>query len=111
MKHEGFSKHRLSRPDLSAKEIAFAKAWEKCGAVQTMSGTTHILESLIPKATQRDATVVATIVQWLGSNIGTCFLFDVLADNPEIFEYEVERVHERIKKCLRERGKHMREHI
>lgn len=40
-----------------------------------LSGTEKIPDPQI--ATERDYLVAATIIQWLGSNIGTCFLNDV----------------------------------
>lgn len=112
MKHEGFRKDRLNHPDFSAKERAFAKEWaDSVHTTPSSKGDYHILEALVPNATERDAAVAATIIQWLGTNVGSSFLSHVIESNPEIFEFQITCSYERIKKELRERSRYQRAHI
>ena len=78
MKHEGLSKNRLHPDAGNEREIVFSKAWN---AENKMCGT---LEHLIPDCTERDAQVAATIVQWLGSPVGSVFLGQVIASSENI---------------------------
>lgn len=78
MKHEGFSKNRLHPLAGNEREIAYAKAWEKENRI------CKTLKHLIPECSDRDAQVAATIVQWLGSNVGNCFLSKVIAENENV---------------------------
>ena len=41
---------------------------------------TNILWTRPPKVSQRDAHVAATVIQWLGSNVGHCFLVRALRE-------------------------------
>ena len=75
LKHEGFSKARLHPAAGNDREISYAKAWE---VENKMSGT---LQHLIPQCSERDAQVAATVIQWLGSNVGNSFLNKVIAEN------------------------------
>ena len=78
MKHEGFSKHRLHPDADNVREVQFAEAWVEENKVR---GT---LQHLIPRCEERDAQVAATIIQWLGSNVGNSFLSKVIDGSPEI---------------------------
>lgn len=89
MKHVGFDKRRLSRKADNPREVAFARQWVK---ENTRVGSTNILIALIPDATQRDATVAATIAQWLGSNCGMAFLGEVIHRSPEVRMYLLEEI-------------------
>lgn len=81
MKHEGVSTYRLHPDANNPREVALAKAWKE----QNERG--HTLQWLIgDNHSQRDATVAATIIQWLGSNVGAAFLRDVIKDCPELKE-------------------------
>ena len=82
MKHEGFSKDRLKPERENQREVAFSEAWKRENGYGRNGN--HLVDQLIPDATQRDATVAATIIQWLGSNVGIGFLRDVIHDNPLI---------------------------
>lgn len=62
-KHVGFSANRLSREPY---EAVFAAMWAE--------EAPNTLGHLIPDVTPRDAQVAATIIQWLGSQIGAEFL-------------------------------------
>lgn len=50
------------------REVAMAIAWKK----ENLNW--NIVNKLIPNATFRDQKVSATIIQWLGTNVGMCFL-------------------------------------
>jgi len=78
MKHEGFSKARLHPNSGNDREVAYAKAWVEENKIS------DTLKHLIPECTDRDAQVAATIIQWLGSNVGNHFLGKVIAENENI---------------------------
>jgi hypothetical protein len=85
IKHEGLRTNRLQREPL---EKAFAKAWKD---KNEKSAGVDLLDYLLaedpnhPKGevSQRDATVAATVIQWLGSHVGQCFLRDVRGNGDE----------------------------
>jgi hypothetical protein len=73
-KHHGLSRNRLPREPL---EKLFADEWEKI-APTTLG---HLLcgqDSCRHEYSQRDATVAATIVQWIGSPVGSDFVRGIL---------------------------------
>lgn len=72
--HEGVSTHRLSSNPL---EAAYAEAWKK-EAPGTLGYLLCGQERHLHDYTQRDATVAATIIQWLGSPVGSRFVQEVL---------------------------------
>ncbi|MEK6744273.1 MAG: hypothetical protein AABZ15_11705 [Nitrospirota bacterium] len=106
MKHIGLHAHRLN--ENNPREIAFSEIWKEENnrdrAIGLGNGTLQDLMIQIssePKEgfhrtfghhlsaggsyakcsyeiTQRDAEIVATVVQWLGSNVGMCFLGQAL---------------------------------
>lgn len=82
MKHEGFYKDRLKKGRDNPREVAFADQW----IYENQDGKRNIrlLGKLIPNVTQRDAEVVATIIQWLGSNVGMSFIFESMRREPGI---------------------------
>ncbi|MCC5613012.1 hypothetical protein LC612_41610, partial [Nostoc sp. CHAB 5834] len=59
------------------RERALAKAWE---ALNSDAGgwLTPVFENLVPKYTSEQAHAAATVVQWLGSEVGFQFLSDTL---------------------------------
>ena len=76
IKHEGFSTHRLRQNPL---EAAYAKAW----AEQAPRTLGWLLKNSSYDTDQadysaRDAQVAATMIQWLGSPVGSCFVREVL---------------------------------
>lgn len=77
MKHHGISRHRLSSNPL---ERAYSDAWE-----EEAPGTLGFLLCGQDKGahdyTQRDAEVAATIIQWLGSPVGSRFVEEVLRES------------------------------
>lgn len=89
IRHEGKNYRRLEPINYNPREVAFARRWEEeaprvlpwilCG-----DGT-----KITSDLTQEQATDVATVVQWLGSNVGFSFLIAALkrcgyAVSPEI---------------------------
>ncbi len=76
MKNVGVNAHRLPR---EPEEKRFAQAWED----QNEQGKTlaYILDGADqqhpPALSDRDRQVAATVVQWLGSHVGQCFLRDL----------------------------------
>lgn len=62
----------------SLRERALAKKWEAENPTPGQFGHQPILNALIPDCTQRDAQVAATVVQWIGSEIGFQFLQEAL---------------------------------
>ncbi len=81
--YEGNSNFRLN--DDNPREVSFARAWHYANARYT-----HTLEYLLGKPNEqavvsdRDRMVAATVIQWLGSNVGMSFLEDVIQSCPEI---------------------------
>ncbi len=82
MKHEGVSIHRLSTNRL---EALYAEAWSE-QAPHTLGYLLCGQDRWQHDYSQRDATVAATIVQWLGSPVGSSFVEEVLR------KHEAERV-------------------
>lgn len=91
VKHEGVSAVRCKREPPEAK---FAEAWRTENARLLAR---PLLEYLLRDAafTERDATVAATVVQWLGSPVGLGFLGEVFTSHPEIFGVYVKMWHKR----------------
>lgn len=81
--YEGNCSERLTCDN--PREVAFATRWTRAN-----SGYTHTLEYLLGKPNERavvsdrDRMVAATVIQWLGSNVGMSFLEDVIRSCPEI---------------------------
>ncbi len=77
--HRGKSTHRWKDNPL---EKRFAVEWEK----KNENDFTGTLGYLMGDGNRpgpidgRDALVAATVVQWLGSHVGQCFLAEVLSD-------------------------------
>lgn len=57
---------------MHSHERAFAEIWAADN--DRNPSMPPILETLIPDCTQEQATAVATVIQWLGSNVGQNFL-------------------------------------
>ena len=75
---KGLQAHRLKG---HAEELAFAQAWE--GKNERGKILAHLLDTrdlqggLPPTPSDRDYAVAATVIQWLGSHVGECFLRDM----------------------------------
>ena len=61
------------------RERALAQAWEAVNVHQDV-GLAPILDTLVPGATQEQATAAATVLQWLGSDVGFDFLVRTLGN-------------------------------
>jgi hypothetical protein len=73
--HQGLNRHRLIQNQL---EEDFADKWEQfasdnLGPLLKAGDIRHI-------PTQEEATIAATIIQWLGSPVGQHFLTEVYGD-------------------------------
>ncbi len=78
-KHIGISANRLSPAADNPREVAFAAQWSN------EQEENRTLAHLIGKDfTDREAQVAATIIQWLGSNVGMRFLEETMKREPEI---------------------------
>lgn len=78
--HRGLCHERTQRnPEWRStqREAVFAKAWEEINEVCPV-GVQAILPALIPEITQPQATAAATVIQWLGSDVGFAFLKETL---------------------------------
>lgn len=81
MEHKGLSVNRLQDNPL---EKAFAETWEE------YNGQFNQLAYMLSEdnkldwenVSDRDAQIAATVIQWLGSNVGQAFVRDVM-ENPE----------------------------
>ena len=73
MKHEGLNAQRLKR---EPTEQAYAEAWAE-RAPTTLGYLLCGQDRTKHDYSQRDAEVAATIIQWLGSHVGECFLAEV----------------------------------
>lgn len=81
--HKGIDHSRLATPGNfkdTQRERALAAAWQASNKPRVGQGSEPILTQLFKDPTQRDAEVAATIVQWMGSQIGFLFLKEALAD-------------------------------
>lgn len=67
---------RLKPAADNPREVAFAKRWEYEN--DHRGGAEPIMQGLIPDWTPRDAEVAATLIQWLGSNVGFSFVEESL---------------------------------
>lgn len=79
IKHIGKHASRLKQNQNNSREAAFAEEWLR----EQEEG--HLLASLMnEQITERDAMVAATVIQWLGSNVGMSFLENVIIREPNI---------------------------
>jgi hypothetical protein len=81
IEHVGTHAHRLGLGALSFREDAFADEWKSENqAIHERSCMDPTLARLLGRMpTQDEATAVATVIQWLGSNCGQGFLHAVQA--------------------------------
>ena len=78
MKNKGLSTHRFKD---NPKEKVFAQAWEDQNNFDN-SDSRQTLDYLLAvkinepmgEVTDRDRQVAATVIQWLGSSVGQCWL-------------------------------------
>lgn len=72
----GFHVNRLAPEAENPREVAFHDQWVE---ENDTSQRRCLLYNLVPDCADRDAQVAATIIQWLGSNVGFSFLHDALS--------------------------------
>ena len=92
------TKHKSLRPDraaVNASERIFAEEWAKINkAVSHVNHGRGALECIllpyvkspldpfgyehVGEISQRDADVAATVIQWLGTHVGQCFLLETI---------------------------------
>lgn len=78
--HRSFAYNRLSRDPKwrdTKRETAFARAWEAVNEHATV-GRSPVLGHLVPNHTQAQASAAATVIQWLGSDVGFEFMSQAL---------------------------------
>jgi len=80
----GISEHRLDREPL---EKRFAEAWQRLNDTSNSGRGKSTLDYLMdkdsrgvpdPPLTDRDWLVASTVIQWLGSPVGQCFISEVI---------------------------------
>lgn len=80
--HRGFAHTRTLQTGPfsdTKREKALSDKWEEDNPPPGQFGVQPVLNALVPDCTQRDAMVAATVVQWLGSQVGFSFLNEALA--------------------------------
>jgi hypothetical protein len=82
--HVGKSSNRLHPAADNPREVAFAMEWSDMNDHKKCKPT---LAYLLDGFSDRDAEVAATVIQWLGSNVGMCFLEDAIKREPKIKEW------------------------
>jgi hypothetical protein len=88
-KHAGIGSNRLQD---NPREVEFARNWQRendlvdtlAKLLSPIEANSRIPRTLIPRPSQRDIAVAATVIQWLGSNVGMEFLRQVIQSSPEI---------------------------
>jgi hypothetical protein len=99
-KFQGRSPHRYKTDPL---EKAFALAWQAENDTSRAGRRYSLMEYLfaenkdsserpIANLTQRDWEIANTLIQWLGSHVGQCFLRDVLkrqTDSARAFRHDL----------------------
>ena len=89
--HVGFHRDRLGSKAGNPREVALMRQWWLVNNGDGFHLRTPLLSHLIgEKFSDRDAQVAATVIQWLGTNVGMSFIEDVVMACPE-FKPVVER--------------------
>lgn len=92
--HRGLYHNRTRRKDGgddTKREKVLAQTWEAWNEYVDV-GQSPIMQSLIPGYEQSDASAAATVIQWLGTNVGFDFLQQAMnAAGYDIVERTVER--------------------
>ena len=84
MNHSGLHAYRLKPEQGNPREVAFAEQWE----IENNQG--NVLDWLCGDgskksvASMRDIVIAATVVQWLGSNVGISFIQEAAKRSPEL---------------------------
>lgn len=81
MKNKGLHQYRFKD---NPEERRFAKAWDEQNYSRTHDTLTYLLHTgnhgggiYMKPPTDREREVAATIIQWLGTPVGQCFLSDL----------------------------------
>ena len=80
MTHEGLHKNRLHPDAGNPLEQIYARKWKEENERRTGRPTPLIFYLLDGDVSDRDAEVAATVIQWLGSNLGRQFVWNVRAE-------------------------------
>ena len=88
MNNTGFNSIRLN-DSFNSREIAFAEQWAKVNSDSDNHKffSRNLFDYLLEDNTERDQQVAATVIQWLGTNVGQAFLVDVIKKCPEMKKY------------------------
>jgi hypothetical protein len=94
---EGVGHERLAFPLSNPEEVLFRLAWQDLHHGPMYGGSTacdllsHLLAPTdraypfnISTIDKRDRVVAATVIQWLGTNVGSCFLRDVMEESARL---------------------------
>ena len=97
----GLHKHRLKKECDNPREVVFYKEWQKENKIHTpdlltllfsIEDGSDVLQRrkwlALGPPTKRDQIAVATVIQWLGSNVG----FDFLSSALERCGYKIMKV-------------------
>lgn len=92
MKHIGLHASRLKKDQNNPREVAFAEQWQKEndeGQILSwlLSRNSEQKQSIKSKPSERDIEVAATVIQWLGSNVGMSFLEEAIRREPKLQEW------------------------
>lgn len=79
-RHVGLHHGRLDPQADNPREVSFAEQWRE----ENQYGQ---LMYLIPALTPRDEQVAATVIQWLGSNVGLSFLRAVVKRDARVRDW------------------------
>lgn len=89
-KYKGLNTLRLKENPLEAK---FAQAWQEMGLLSARpeTGMADNIDYLlhvgdqhrVPPCSDRDRLVANTVIQWLGSPVGECFVEEVTRDSAQ----------------------------
>lgn len=76
MKTKGLHPYRFKE---NPEEQRFAKSWHSDGAhnLKYLLCPPETDQRFAPTPSERDEVVAATVIQWLGSPVGQCFLRDL----------------------------------
>jgi hypothetical protein len=81
LQHQGFAHSRTQGTVQSVdalRERTLAKLWKEQNPPTGSFGVQPVLPALVPDCTARDAQVAATVIQWLGSQVGFHFLEEAM---------------------------------
>lgn len=74
MKHHGKYRDRIKR---EPEEKAFADAWQRANDRGNLLGYLVGDDGRAAEPTPEQVETAATVIQWLGSHVGQCFLRDL----------------------------------